>query len=354
MADTDPDTSTATDPDTAPDAAPSAPPPAARPVGTVARAVFGFLIRRRELSIILVTVAAAIYFTAKSGSHFNTTGNYHIIMQYFAPWAIIGAGESLLLICGEIDLSAGFVFTFTPFAFMSFYNAGATVPEAFIGALAVATGAGIVNGLIRVLFNLSSFITTLGMGFFLEGMSYIQSRGEPATPPIAGGFAQVIGGWRWSELVWALGIVVVMQIALSATRYGVYIQAAGGNPLSAAESGIKVGRVKIATFAATSLLAGFTGILDQVRVGSFDPTSGGNTTMFMAVSSAVIGGTALLGGSGTVIGALFGAVLLGIINDGFNLIGVNAYAFDVVIGIAVVVAMLLNVYLSALRKRVLR
>ncbi|HZP54318.1 ABC transporter permease [Actinocrinis sp.] len=341
------------DSDTAPAAAgPPAPPRgSARAAGG---AVLRALVRRRELSIVLVTIAAVIYFTVAGHRGFNTTNNYHIIMQYFAPWAIIGGAEALLLICGEIDLSAGFVYTFTPFALTSFYDAGATVPLALIGALAVAAGVGLLNGLIRVLFNLSSFIVTLGMGFFLEGMSYIQSRGEPVPPPIGGGLQQVIGGSRWSELIWALAIVAVLQIALSATRYGVYIQAAGGNPLSAAESGIKVGRVKVATFMATSLLAGFTGILDQVRVGSFDPTSGGNTTMFMAVASAVIGGTALLGGSGTVIGAMFGALLLGIINDGFNLIGVNAYAFDVVIGIAVVVAMLLNVYLASLRKRALR
>ena len=326
-------------------------PGSARRAGT---AVLRVLVRRRELSIVLVTVAAVIYFTVAGGNGFNTTNNYHIIMQYFAPWAIIGGAEALLLICGEIDLSAGFVYTFTPFALTSFYDAGATVPMALIGALLVAAGAGLVNGLIRVLFNLSSFIVTLGMGFFLEGMSYIQSRGEPVPPPIGGGLQQVIGGWRWSELVWALAIVVVLQTALSATRYGVYMQAAGGNPLSAAESGIKVGRVKVATFVLTSLLAGFTGILDQVRVGSFDPTSGGNNTMFMAVASAVIGGTALLGGSGTVVGAMFGALLLGVINDGFNLIGVSAYAFDVVIGIAVLVAMLLNACLARLRKQALR
>ena len=339
-----------------------APPPSSSPAGAggggaareAGRVVIAALVRRRELSILLVTIAAAVYFSISSGSSFNTTNNYHIIMQYFAPWAIIASGEAMLLICGEIDLSAGFVFTFTPFVMMSFYNDGATVPEALIGALAVAAGVGLVNGLIRTLFNLSSFITTLGMGFFLEGMAYIQSGGEPATPPLAGGLQKVLGGWRWSELVWALAIVALMQLALSATRYGVYAQASGGNPVSAAESGIKVNRVKIVTFTLTSLLAGFTGLLDQIRVGSFDPSSGGNTTMFMAVASAVIGGTALLGGSGTVVGALFGALLLGMINDGFNLLGVNAYAFDVVIGIAVVVAMLINTYLTSLRRKVLR
>jgi simple sugar transport system permease protein len=313
------------------------------------------LLRRRELSIVLVAIAAFAYFSAGShGAAFNTSNNYHIIMQYFAPWAIIAAGESMLLICGEIDLSAGFTYTFVPFAFMSFYNQGLDVPLSLVLAVAVAIGIGLVNGLIRTVFNLSSFITTLGMGFFLEGMTYIQSDAEPTPPPITGGLADFLGGWHWSELVWALAVIALMQVALSYTKYGVYAQAAGGNPLSAAESGIKVNRVKVATFALTSLFAGLAGIVDQVRVGSFDPTSGGSNMMFMAVASAVIGGTALLGGSGTVVGALFGAVLLAIIQNGFTLSGVNAYAFDVVIGVAVVAAMLLNVYISSLRRRYLR
>lgn len=313
------------------------------------------LLRRRELSIVIVAIAAAVYFSVGSyGSDFNTTNNYHIIMQYFAPWAIIAAGESMLLICGEIDLSAGFTFTFIPFVLMSFYNQGLDVPLSLALAILVSIGIGVVNGLIRTIFNLSSFITTLGMGFFLEGMTYIQSNAEPVNPPLTGGLADVLGGWRWSELVWALVIVVIMQIALSYTKYGVYAQAAGGNPLSAAESGIKVNVVKVSSFALTSLFAGLVGIVDQVRVGSFDPTSGGSQTMFLAVASAVIGGTALLGGSGTVIGALFGALLLAIIQNGFTLSGVNAYAFDVVIGVAVVAAMLLNVFISNLRRKYLR
>jgi simple sugar transport system permease protein len=322
----------------------------------MAQQTFGkALLRRRELSIVLVTVAAFLYFSLGSyGSAFNTTNNYHIIMQYFAPWAIIAAGESLLLICGEIDLSAGFTYTFVPFVMMAFYNQGLDVPLSLVLAILVSMGIGLVNGLIRTVFNLSSFITTLGMGFFLEGMTYIQSNAEPTPPPLTGTLANVLGGWRWSELVWALIIIALMQVALSYTRYGVYAQAAGGNPLSAAESGIKVNRVKIATFMLTSLFAGLAGIVDQVRVGSFDPTSGGSQMMFMAVAAAVIGGTALLGGSGTVVGALFGAILLAIIQNGFTLTGVNAYAFDVVIGVAVVAAMLLNVYISNLRRKYLR
>jgi simple sugar transport system permease protein len=314
------------------------------------RLVLG-LTRQRELSILLATIAVAIYFSVTT-SAFNSGENYHTIAQYFAPWAIVGAGEALLLICGEIDLSAGFVFTLAPFVVMIFVNNGVPLLLALIGAVLVSTLIGTVNGFIRTRFNLPSFIVTLGMSFLIEGISLLVSNGSPIAAPSTGWVVRVFGQARWSELIWVLVVVALMQVVLSATRFGTYTQAVGGNPVGAAESGIRVNRVKIANFAIASTLAGFGGIVDGLRVGSFDPTNGGAQTMFLAVASAVIGGTALLGGSGTVVGALLGALLLGIVYDGFNLTGVSANAFDVVLGIAILVAMLLNVYLGRLRRRV--
>jgi simple sugar transport system permease protein len=308
------------------------------------------LVRRRELSILLVTIAVAIYFSVSS-SAFNSAQNYHTVVQYFSPWAIVAAGEVMLLICGEIDLSAGFVFTLSPFTLLIFYNNGFPLLLAIVGSLVVCALIGVINGFIRTRFNLPSFIVTLGMGFLIEGISLIVSNGSPISAPSEGWVVSAFGHARWSELIWVLVIVVVMQLVLSATRFGVYTQAVGGNPVGAAESGIRTNKVKIINFAVASTLAGFGGIIDGLRVGSFDPTNGGANTMFLAVASAVIGGTALLGGSGTVVGSLLGAALLGIVYDGFNLTGVSANAFDVVLGIAILVAMLLNVYLSILRKR---
>lgn len=309
------------------------------------------LIRRRELSILVVCLAAGIYF-AITGSGFTSTDNYHTIAQYVAPWIIIGVGEVMLLICGQIDLSAGFVFTLTPFILTSFTDGGMPLLLAIVCAVLVSSLVGVVNGLIHTLFNLASFIVTLGMAFFLEGMSLIASDAQPEAAPASGWVPHWFGLSRWSELIWALVIVAVMQALLTTTKFGVNTQAVGSNPTGAAESGIRINRIKIVNFALCSGLAGLGGILDGIRVGSFDPTNGGNETMFLAVASAVIGGTALLGGSGTILGALLGALLLGIVYDGFNLTGVNANAFDVVLGIAIIAAMLLNVYLGTLRRRV--
>ncbi|HEV8557515.1 MAG TPA: ABC transporter permease [Actinophytocola sp.] len=308
------------------------------------------LMRVKELSIVLVTIVAAIYFTASS-SGFNTVGNYQTIAQELAPWAIIAAGEVMLLICGEIDLSAGHVYALTPFVMMLFSVNGAPLFLAVIGAVLVATLIGVINGLIRTVLTLPSFITTLGMAFFLQGMTLIISDARPVAAPTDHWVVEVFGGARWSELLWVLVIVALMQVVLSATRFGVYTQATGGNPLGAAESGIRTNRVKITNFAITSTFAGIGGILQGIRVGSIDPTNGGFNYMFFAVAAAVIGGTALLGGSGTVIGAFLGALLLAMVKIGFNVVGISAIAFNVVLGVAILVAMTLNAGLIMARAR---
>jgi simple sugar transport system permease protein len=321
-----------------------------RPV-TRSRSGLAGWIRIKELSILLVTIAAGIYFSATTSAGFNSSENYHTIAQYVAPWAIVAAGEVMLLICGEIDLSAGFVFTLSPFILVVFHNNGAPLLLSLIGALVLSAIIGTINGLIRTVFNVPAFITTLGMAFLLEGLSLIISGGSPVSAPSNSWVVSWFGRGPWSEFIWALVIIAVMQVVLSSTRFGVYTQATGGNPVGAAESGIRINLIKVVNFALTSTLAGFAGILQGTRVGSYDPTNGGFNTMFFAVAAAVIGGTALLGGSGTVLGAFLGALLLGIVYDGFNLTGINASAFPVVLGIAILIAMLLNVYLTVLRKR---
>jgi len=308
------------------------------------------LMRVKELSILLVTIAAAIYFSTSSDA-FNSVANYQTIAQYVAPWSIIAAGEVMLLICGEIDLSAGFVFALAPFLLMQFYVNGWPLALALLGAIVASMLIGVINGLIRTVLGVPSFITTLGMAFLLYGLVLIISGGRPVAAPKDAAVMQVFGGAKWTELLWAIGVIIVLQVILSGTRFGIHTQATGGNRVGAAESGIAINRIKVINFAVLGTLAGLAGILQGTRVGSYDPTNGGFDTMFFGVASAVIGGTALLGGTGTVVGAFLGALLLGIAFDGFNVLGVSANAFNVVLGAAILIAMILNVSLLVLRKR---
>jgi simple sugar transport system permease protein len=309
----------------------------------------GIFLRRREASIIVVAIVLVIYFQA-SNQNFLTQANIRTISQFIAATAIIAAGEVMLLICGEIDLSAGMVFAFAPFIMFFSYQAGLPMWVAIIFGLLTSAVVGLFNGLVTVLLKVPSFITTLGTLFLLNGLTLTISQGFPVLTPVVGALNQVFGNSPYSEIVWAVAIAIVMQIVLSYTRWGLHTVATGGNLLGAKESGVNVNRIKIGNFMLTSLLAGFAGILEGFRITSIDPGAGGTNIMFAAVAGAVIGGTSLMGGLGTIVGAFLGVLVLSILQDGFTLLGVSAFTFDIILGAAILIAMILNVRLQLLRE----
>lgn len=309
------------------------------------------LLRLRELSVVLVAGVLFLYFTIAKGDDFLNLDNLGNVANYTSDVAIIAAGEVMLLVCGEIDLSAGMMAAFVPIIMMTLNESGFPILLALIVALLIAAAFGVFNGLITVMLKLPAFITTLGTLYLLHGITLKVSGSGPKSVPDSGAFTDVFGGWPWSEILWAITICIVMQIVLSYTKWGAYTIATGGNFLGASEAGIKVRTIKIRAFVVTSVFAGLAGLLDGIHISSnFDPNAGGNDLMFSAVAAAVIGGTALLGGSGTVIGALFGAALLGILQDGFNVVGLSATTFIIVEGIAIILAMVLNTQLTRFRR----
>ena len=164
-----------------------------------------------------------------------------------------------------------------------------------------------MNGVVTLLLRVPSFVTTFGTLFLVNGFTLTISHGTPVTPPGSPAFAQVMGAWGYSEILWALLVVVVLHVVLRHTRWGLHTIAAGANETGAREAGIHVTRLKIGNFVLAAVLAGFTGCLEAFRIGSIDPQAGGNQIMFLAVAAGVIGGTPLAGGSGTIIGGLIGA-----------------------------------------------
>ena len=256
----------------------------------------------------------------------------------------------MLLICGEIDLSVGQVSALAPFVMYFAYQAGMPIWIGIIAGLAASAAVGLVNGITTVWFRIPSLISTLGMLFLLNGINLTISGNEPVLTPTVGQINQVMGANPYWEIGWALAVMVVMQIVLSFTRWGKHTVAAGGNLLGASEAGVNVSRIKIGNFMIASTLAGLAGIMEGFRIDSIDPLAGGTTIMFNAVAGAVIGGTALSGGIGTVAGAFLGVVSLQILYDGFTLLGVNADAFDIILGMAILIAMALNIRLRLWRE----
>ena len=298
-----------------------------------------------ELVSTLVAVGLAIFFTIESPNFF-TSDNALVLSQFIAPFAIFALAEVPVLILGEIDLSVGQMYIVSPFFVTYWNNASIPVLPGIVLALLVCCGLGLINGLLTVKLRVPSFIATLGMAFALRGIVLIYSNGAPTNPIGTGALVNILGGWSWSEAFWALGVAALLHMMLRGTAFGLHIVAVGGNTESARESGIRVDSIKIWCFVLCALLGGLMGILDGYHLGSLDPATDGLTFTFYGVTSAVIGGTALTGGRGTMVGACIGACVLGMIKDGFLILGTSSFALDLVTGLTILLAMILNVQIE--------
>jgi simple sugar transport system permease protein len=311
----------------------------------------GAFLRFQEASILLVALLLVIWFESANRDFLLTNASLQNLSQFIAPAAIIACGEIMLMIGGEIDLSAGMVFALAPFVTHFAAEAGVPViPSVVLGLLAAAC-VGLINGVVTVKLGIPSFVTTLGTLFLVNGFTLTISHGTPVGVPGSEAFANFMGGWGYSEILWTLLVVVVLHVVLRHTRWGLHTIAAGANDTGAREAGISVDRLKIGNFILTATLAGLTGTLEAFRISSIDPQAGGNQIMFLAIAAGVIGGTPLAGGSGTIIGGLLGATVLGVLNDGFTLIGINAFTFNIILGGAILLAMLANIHLTRLARQ---
>jgi simple sugar transport system permease protein len=339
--------------------------------------LFERVLSLREGSIIVVTLLVAIYFSL-TASTFLTSASFKALLPFFAPFAILAAGEVFVMILGEIDLSIGATYLLAPFIYYKLAVAGIPHVPCVLIAMACIMVVGFINGFFTAIVGISSFVTTLGMLFTLEGLTLIISHGEPVSMPGAevtstqvtvhhvingahivltetvnhvSTFAKILGEGTYSELIWAIVIIIIGQIVLTFTRWGLYTVAVGSNRLAAGEAGVRVRLVIIRNFILCAAAGGFVGILEAVRASAVEPdVAGANEILFKAISAAVIGGTLLTGGSGTVVGALIGALFLGILNEGLILKGVNADYQLFYLGLAIILAMTINVYVQRVRR----
>ena len=322
------------------------------PVGGLLRTAGRTLLRQRESTVFIVAVGLFIYFAVSSTSFVTGTNLPILFTQDSAPYIIIALGEVFLLICGEIDLSVGFTYALAPFL-MYFLNTYDHVPGilAIIIALLMGVVVGWVNAFLTVTVGLPSFISTLGTGVILLGIVQVTSHGEPVSVPTdMASNVHWLGG-NWAPFIWAVVLTLIMHVVLTRTRWGLHPVSVGGNLLGAREAGIHVNTIKYGNFMLTGLFGALVGLQAAFVTNSIDPTAGGYQPMFYAVTAAVIGGTAMLGGTGTVIGAFFGAVVIGMLTDGFTILGVSANPLPIIFGGAVLVAMIANVQLARLRER---
>jgi len=329
-------------------------------------AALGFIAHYREVSIGLVAILLVAYIQFQN-SVFLTAPLMSVVLRDTARIGMIAAGLVLVMITAEIDLSVGATYAFAPYMMIWMatewdWSLWLTAPIAIL----LGVGVGYFNGLITVKLRIPSLITTLGTFFLITGFTVSFANSQPIRMPVQQPFNLVFGQNRFGPLdsffswdgltgftpiIWTIGVVLILTVVLSRTVFGLHVISTGSNLLAAREIGVRTHRVKIAAFMILGGLAALTGIITASVSGSVAPDAGGSNLTLLAIAAAVIGGTALTGGSGTVVGALIGAFVIACLNNGLVLLGAQATQSNIYLGFAIIAAMILNVQVDAVRMR---
>lgn len=320
-----------------------------------ARRKFNRMVRRVPEVGIFSTLALLVAVFSIGSENFRTVESYTSILTVAANVGIVALGAGFLMIAGEFDISVGSVYLIATLFFAQMANAGVIPWLAFVVTLVLCAGIGTINGLITVNLRIPSFIVTLAAMMFYRGMHIILTRGFSVSYKADKEFLDVIAGLTFSlmrnTVIWWLLLAVVLQIVLTKTRYGNWVLATGGDANAARNSGVPVSRVKVANFALCSLLAGFAGATNMARFLTSQSQLGMGME-FEAITAAVIGGTLLMGGKGSMAGAVMGAIFVSVIRSGLIFFGYSSYIYMPVTGIILMLAVIINRGFSAFRLQV--
>jgi simple sugar transport system permease protein len=327
--------------------------PASAPQPTESIPLLQRLIARPEFGPFVLLMIEIVIFTAINPAFLSQT-NISNLLAFTPELGMIALAMTMLMTSGEFDLSVGSVFGLTAVVMWTLYNTGATSLEVgFLIAMGVAVLIGYANGWFVTKLRIPSFLVTLGMLLVVRGSALYLTDGFPqgrweADSPLLGLLAGeiTIGSLRiYSTLIWFILFAVILGYILTQTKAGNWIQASGGNALSARARGVRVSRTKIMLFILTSAMAAFAGIASSIRVSTANPNSGTQYELEV-IAMVVIGGTALNGGRGTIIGTILGVLILRLMRNGIVLIGVPGLAYNIFIGAIILGMMALHSWLE--------
>lgn len=283
---------------------------------------------------------------------FLNVNNQLGLLRQAAIIGITATGMTLVIIAGEIDVSVGPAVALSSVIVAQSITAW-HIPTVFaiVLTLAIATGWGTVAGLLRAKYAVPSFIATLGLWSVLRGFGQFWTNALPVPLPDGDPIMDVLNGSLLGvpTPAWAMIVAfLVFGFIARRTAYGRSVFATGGNPAAARLAGINVPRVRILIFSTMGLLAAVSGIFLAARLGSGN-AGAANGLEFDVIAAVVIGGTAMAGGRGSLLGSFLGVLFITLIGNGLVLLGVNSFLQDVIRGVIIVAAVLLNVTLSRAR-----
>jgi ribose/xylose/arabinose/galactoside ABC-type transport system permease subunit len=283
-----------------------------------------------------------IVFMAITSEHFLSWLNFLNVARQAAPVVIVAVGMTFVMATAGIDLSVGSLVALVSVLSAALLTAGGPVWLVIPAVLALGVAAGLVNGAF-VRLGLPAFIVTLAALTYVRGIAFVASDGYAV--PISDevflwfGRGQIAG--IHVPIVLAIVVALIGYMVLNKTRFGLYALAVGGREEAARAMGIDVGRIKLAVYAGIGLLAAVGGIVASARLGNGSPNAG---IMFEldVIAATVLGGTSLFGGFATIGGTVAGALFINFVRNGLNLLGVNPFWVQVVTGVILLLAVLVN------------
>ncbi|MDO9645067.1 ABC transporter permease [Glaesserella parasuis] len=312
----------------------------------------------RKMAALAGLILLVIFFSV-TNDYFFTSNNIMTVGLQTSTIALIGIGATCVILTGGIDLSTGSVVALSGVAAAMIVNAGVPVPIGMVLGILVGGACGLTNGILVTQMKLPPFIATLGMMMVARGLAlYVTNAapvsGMPESFAVLGngalfkiveegpnGLPKVVFAGIPYPVIIMIFITVLFTFALTKLKVGRYIYAIGSNEEAARLSGIKTNVVKIYTYVASGLLSGLTGVILASRLVTAQP-NGGVAYELDAIASAVVGGTSLMGGVGTIPGTLIGSFIIGVLRNGLNMNGVSSFVQMIVIGLVIIVAVSLD------------
>ena len=311
----------------------------------------GFLKENLGIIVALIILCIFLSFFPGTSSSFPTVKNVFNVLRQISTNMLLACGMTMVIILGGINLSVGSVIAISGViaaGCVSRYNM--SIPVSFLIGVGLGLVFGVFNGFIISRTTIPPFIVTLATMNIARGLAGVYTGGSPVRV--------VSKEWQWLGAGYFVGIpvpVIIMALffilsalIMNKTKLGRHIYAVGGNPLAARFSGINVAKVKFLVYTYSGIMAGIAGVILASRMYSGQPTAGEGAEMD-AIAAVVVGGTSMAGGSGKLGGTLIGALIIGILSNGLNLMNVNSFWQTVVKGVVILMAVFID-YLRTLKK----
>ena len=302
-------------------------------------------VQRMATLFILIFIMAVLSIISDK---YLTVDNLLNILRQESPLIIIASAATILMISGGMDLSPAGVIALTSVVLAKLCVGGVPLWAASIISLLVGAASGLFSGILVVVANVPPMIATLGTWYITKGLAYVLSNSYAIVQGLPDNFSWISGyiGPIPLMVIIAAVIFAVFYVLLNKTLLGKYAYAIGGNSETSRLSGISVKRIQCILYVLTGLMSSIAGVLTSSRINSGDPNLSTSGIEFEIIVAIILGGTSLLGGQGSLIGSLIGALILGNLSNGMNLLGIGTVYQFIVEGAVLIIAVVIDLIIK--------